>query len=158
MKRNTIYYVTFALTTLLLVTGCNSRSSHPWTGKTYEDIGAESGYRIRGGDPRTDGMEYVVFILKQDTAQLPDKAAFLTKDNHVILDALDVTFTTSEFYQVENITDSTTGAKEQYLVRKRYYPETDTAEPLELWRYNIKQSKIEHFDVSKEGERFVFGA
>ena len=157
MKRNTVFYVTFALTTLLFITGCNSRAAHPWTGKTYDDIGAESGYRIRGGDPRTDGMEYVVFILKQDTAQLPDKAAFLTKDNHVVLDALDVTFTAEYFYQVENITDSTTGAKEQYLVRKKYDPETDTAEPLELWRYNTKLSKIEHFDMHNAGERFTFG-
>ena len=155
MKRNTICYVVFALSAFILTIGCNSKPAHPWTGKTYDNISKEDGYRIRGGDPRTEGLDYIIYILKHDTMALPDKAAFLMKDSARVVDVIDVNFVRGEiFYMVENGVDDKTGVKAQYLVRKRYFPESDTSEALELWRYNDKAGKVEHFQMS---DNFKFG-
>ncbi|MDR2498505.1 MAG: hypothetical protein LBD28_03590 [Tannerellaceae bacterium] len=112
-------------------------------------------YRIRGADPRTDGLDYIIYILKHDTMQLPDKAAFFVKDSARVVDVLDIKYIKEEiFYVVENGVDSKTGIKSQYLIRKRYFPQTDTSEPIELWRYNGKAGKVEHFEMS---DNFKFG-
>ncbi|MDR2496906.1 MAG: hypothetical protein LBD21_07240 [Tannerellaceae bacterium] len=155
MRRKTIFYAALALTALLLTTGCYKGAAHPWKGKTYETISKEDGFRIRGGDPRTEGLDYIIYILKHDTADMPGKAAFMKKDSARVVDVLDIAFVRGEiFYVVENGVDEKTGLKSQYLVRKRYFPESDTSEPIELWRYNDKAGRVEHFEMS---ENFKFG-
>lgn len=147
-KMNTTRSIALIIIALIALNGCNNAPEHPWTGKIFETVSNQEGFRIRGGDPRTDNMDYIVYILKQDTITLPTKAVFLTKDEHVILGVMDVGFSSEIFYVVENVADKKDGSTLQYLVKKRYFPETDTAQPLELWKYNTDKKKIESVKVT----------
>ncbi|MDR0536555.1 MAG: hypothetical protein LBH04_00670 [Tannerellaceae bacterium] len=154
MNKNIIYIATLLLITIITLQGCSQAPKHPWVGKTFETISEEDKYYIRGGDPRTDGLDYIIYILKQDTALLPDKAIFLTKDEHVILAVTDIGFTSDIFYVVENATSKKDNIKMQYLVKKRYFRDTDTADPLELWKYDTLSKKVKRVEISDD---FVFG-
>jgi hypothetical protein len=153
MKRNIIYNVATIIIALIALQGCNNAPKHPWTGKTFEAVSEEEGFHIRGGDPRTEGMEYIIYILKQDTINLPTKAIFITKDEHVILGVTDVGFNSEIFYVVENATDAKNNTTLQYLVKKRYFPATDTAERLEAWKYNTRKKKVERVET---GDNLIF--
>ncbi|GHV48770.1 hypothetical protein FACS1894181_05480 [Bacteroidia bacterium] len=150
MKKS-IYYASLILLAFISLPGCNTGQKHPWIGKAFETISKEEGYHIRGGDPHTEGLDYIVFILKQDAEQMPSKAVFLTKE-HVILGVTDVGFTSDIFYMVENVTHKKDNRTVQYLVKKHYFPETDTAEPLELWGYNKKSKTVERIAVTGDLE------